>query len=264
MTKKYRSLFVGILLITLIVTACAQAPATAIMQQQEAPTSQPTAAKVAVSAAATATEAAQPTATQAAQPTPTQAAPALSSDEVIKTVQAAWAKQATAGSRHVSQTSYTDNTAEMNIEADSEGTNLHQVISANGAVMAEQYIYDGAIYNKLQGEWTVLQGGGNAFNSTLAGFAEGLSDSIVLADGQVLGVETLNSQSATVYSYTSTLKGLDTKPTTYTVWVDNTAGLPLKQEILDPEGQKTVQLFTYDANIKVTLPPEVAAAKPAQ
>jgi negative regulator of sigma E activity len=57
------------------------------------------------------------------------------------------------------------------------------------------------------------------------------------------------------------LKGLSVKPTTHTVWVDNASGLPVKQETLNAEGLKIVQLITYDASIQITLPDEAKNAK---
>jgi hypothetical protein len=83
----------------------------------------------------------------------------------------------------------------------------------------------------------------------------------VLADGKVVGIEMINGKAATEYSYTSSSKGLSAKPVTHTVWIDNASGLPVKQEILHPTGEKTVQLITYDASIQITLPDEAKNAK---
>jgi len=152
----------------------------------------------------------------------------------------------------------------MNIEADSVPPNYHQVVSMMGKVMAEQYVYDGTIYNKLNGQWTQLKGAGATFKSTLTGFAEGLSDQIVTADGKVVGIEMINGSTATEYSYTTTLKGLSAPPVTHMVWVDNASGLPVKQEIIHANGEKIVQLITYDASIQLTLPDEAKNAAPAQ
>lgn len=141
----------------------------------------------------------------------------LSADEVYKTVQTAWAKLEKAGPRHISQSAYQGSTVVLNTEADSVPPNIHMVMSMNGTVFAEQYIYNGTIYNKLKGEWTQFALAGTTFKSTLAGFAEGLADQIVLADGKVVGIEMINGKAATEYSYTSSLKGLSAKPVTHTV-----------------------------------------------
>ena len=93
-----------------------------------------------------------------------------------KAVKAAWARLEAAGPRHISQTVYASGIAVMNIEADNVAPNYHQVISALGNPVAEQYLYDGAIYNKMNGQWTRPPGGGTAFKSLLAGFTAGVAD----------------------------------------------------------------------------------------
>ena len=133
-----------------------------------------------------------------------------------------------------------------------------------GTVVAEQYIYNGTIYDKVNGEWTQLTLAAGTFQNTLAGFAEGLADQIVLADGKVVGIEAISGKPAIEYSYTTSLKGLSVKPVTHTVWVDAISGLPVKQEILHADGEKIVQLITYDASIQITLPDEAKNAKVAQ
>jgi hypothetical protein len=215
-------------------------------------------------ATATNVPAAAATATATQPAAATQAAPALTADEVYKTVQTAWTKLETAGPRHVSQNSFKGSTAQTNIEADSVPPNYHQVVSMMGTVVAEQYIYNGTIYNKVNGEWTQLAGAAAPATGALAGFAEGLADQIVLADGKVVGIEAISGKPATEYSYTTSLKGLSVKPVTHTVWVDDNSGLPVKQEILHPDGEKIVQLITYDASIQITLPDEAKNAKAAQ
>jgi hypothetical protein len=206
--------------------------------------------------------AAAATATQPA--VPAQAAPALSADEVYKTVQTAWTKLETAGPRHISQASSKNGNAETNIEADSVPPNLYQVTTIMGTVIAEQYIYNGTIYDNIKGQWTQLTVPAGTFKSTLAGFAEGLADQIVLADGKVVGIEAINGKPAIEYSYTTSLKGLSVKPVTHTVWIDAISGLPVKQEILHADGEKIVQLITYDASIQITLPDAAKNAKAAQ
>jgi hypothetical protein len=186
----------------------------------------------------------------------TQAAPALSSDDAIKAAQAAWAKLATAGPRHVSQNSYQGENVIANIEEDSVPPNLHQVTTVMGNVIAEQYFFDGAIYNKLHGAWSHLPGAAPSAINAIEGFAQGIASGLVYADGKVLGIEAINGNPATKYYYTTTLTGLKANPAQYTIWVDNTTGLPVKRVNIDPEGMKIVQLITYDPNIKLTLPDE--------
>jgi len=206
-----------------------------------------------------------PAATLPAQP----AAPATAADEVYKAVQTAWAKLEAAGPHHVSQTVYASSLPVMSIEADSVSPNYHQVISALGNPVAEQYLYDGAIYNKMNGQWTRLPGGATAFESLLSGFGQGLADQViadqvVMSAGKVLGVENIKGKPATGYSYTTTLKDMEIPPITHTLWVDNASGLPVKHEIVKADLGKTVAIYTYDDNLKITLPDEAKNAITAQ
>lgn len=202
----------------------------------------------------------KPAAKATIAPTATRPVPSLSADKVYKAVADAWAMQEKAGPRHVSQITYKGNNAIMDIEADSVPPNYHQVVSSMGAVMAEQYVFDGTIYNKAQGAWGQLPGAGTTFKSTLAGFSQALSDQIIKSDGKVLGVEDVNGKHAFVYGYTTTLKALNAS-TQYTVSVDQASGLLVKEIIIDPQGEKTVQIITYDATITLTLPGEAKNAK---
>jgi hypothetical protein len=242
----------------LVTAACASTGG-----QSSTSPAQPTTVSQVLQATTTQTAMAVATATQTTA-LATQAAPMLTSDEAIKTAQAAWARLATAGPRHVSQTSFKGDSAISTIEADSVPPNFHQVTSVMGTVIAEQYVYDGTIYNKVNGEWSQLPGGGKTFTNTLEGFTQGLSESLVYADGKVVGIEDINGKPATAYSYTTTLKGLDVKPAQYTIWVDNASGLPVKRVDISPDGLKIVQLITYDASITLTLPDEAKNAAPAQ
>ena len=251
-----------ILASTLLFTACTPTGG----QSSTSPALSTTASQVLL---ATATNQTQTTAMVVATATQavalaTQAAPVLTSDEAIKAAQTAWAKLATAGPRHISQTSYKGDTAISNIEADSVPPNYHQVTSAMGTVVAEQYVYGGTIYNKVQGQWSQLPGGAKTFTNTLEGFAQGVNSALVLADGKVVGIEDINGKPATAYSYTTTLKGLDVKPAQYTIWVDNASGLPVKRVNITPDGLKIVQLITYDASITLTLPDEAKNSPIAQ
>jgi hypothetical protein len=147
----------------------------------------------------------------------------------------------------------------MNIEADSVPPNYHQVVSAMGSVVAEQYVFAGTIYNNLQGVWSQTPGAGATFKSTLAGFSQTLSDQIVKSDGKVVGVEDVNGKPALVYAYATTLKALNAS-TQYTVSVDQATGRLVKQIIINPQGEKTVQMITYDTSITLTLPDEAKNA----
>jgi len=133
-----------------------------------------------------------------------QPAPSLSPDEVYQAVSTAWKKLDTAGPRHISQT-----TSEgISTEADAVPPDFHQVMSAMGNVVAEQYIVGGTIYNSNQGSWTQFAGGSTAL-STIGGFALDLSGDLVYSNGMVNGIEVINGSPAIVYSYSTTLKGLD-------------------------------------------------------
>jgi len=192
-----------------------------------------------------------------------QAAPSMTADEVYLAVHAAWAKLDTAGPRHVSQTSSGGGDAESTIEADSVPPDYHQVVSIMGNTVAEQYIVGGVIYNNVQGAWTQTPGAGAAL-STIGNFASGISDSLIYADGMVNGIEVINGSPAIVYSYSTTLKGLDAAPAQYKLWVDQTSGLPVKSENTDPDGMTIAQTITYDNSITITLPAEAANAPEAQ
>jgi len=243
-----------ILASTLLFTACTptggQSPT---LPAQSTPVSQGAAVTTTSSPAATTTTAA--TAALA-----TQAAPALTSDEAIKAARDAWAKLATAGPRHISQTSSKGDTAISSTEADSVPPNFHQVTNVMGKIV-EQYVYDGTIYNKVDGAWSQLAGAGKTFTDPLEGFAQDVSSALVYANGLVVGIENINGKPATAYSYTTTLTGLAANPAQYTVWVDNASGLPVKRENISPEGLKIVQLITYDASLTLTLPDEAKNAK---
>ena len=249
--------FIVLILLALLSAGCVP---TSQATQSSAPTAQPlqTVAATPASIPPTAVPT-QPAATATIAPIATQPLPALSADEVYKAVADAWAMQEKAGPRHVSQIAYKGNNAIMDIEADSVPPNYHQVVSSMGTVMAEQYIFDGTIYNKDQGVWGQVPGAGTTFKSTLAGFSQALSDQIIKSDGKVLGVEDVNGKPAFVYGYTTTLKELNAS-TQYTVSVDQASGLLVKQIIIDDQGMKTVQIITYDATITLTLPDEAKNA----
>lgn len=200
----------------------------------------------------------QSTQIQPTAPVNTQAAPSLSADEVYLAVKAAWAKLDLAGPRHISQT-----TSEgMNTEADAVPPDFHQVVSVGGNVVAEQYIVGGTIYNNVQGAWTQTAGGDAAL-STVGSFAQSFSDSLVYSNGMVNGIEVVNGSPAIVYSYSTTLKGLDASAQ-YKLWVDQTSGLPVKSENTDPDGATITQTITYDNSITISLIDEAKNAPPAQ
>jgi hypothetical protein len=177
---------------------------------------------------------------------------------VYQAVSTAWKKLETAGPRHVSQTS----SEGLSIEADAVPPDTHQVVSAMGTVMAEQYIVGGTIYNYNQGGWTQTAGGGAAL-STIGQFSLDLSGNLVYSDGMVAGIEVINGSPAIVYSYSTTLKGLDASAH-YKLWVDQTSGLPVKSENTDPEGSTTTMTITYDPGITISLPDEAKSAPPSE
>lgn len=193
----------------------------------------------------------------------TQTAPSMTADEVYQAVHAAWAKLDTAGPRHISQISSEGGQVQMTTEGDSVPPDFHQVVSVMGSVVAEQYIFGGIIYNNVKGVWTQTPGAGAAL-STIGDFASGISDSIIYADGMANGIEVINGSPAIVYSYSTTLKGLDASGSQYKLWVDQTSGLPVKSENTDPDGMTIAQTITYDNSITITLPAEAANAPVAQ
>jgi hypothetical protein len=197
---------------------------------------------------------AQVTQVQAAEPAKAQNAPSLTADEVYKAVSAAWAKLGTAGPRHISQTT----SKGMSTEYDLVPPDYHQVISAGGKVVAEQFAVGGTLYNNAQGAWSQIAGAGKVLN-TIGTFSSGLSDSLVYSDGMVNGVEVINGSPAIVYSYKTTLKGQNASAK-YKLWVDQTSGLPVKSENITADGMTIAQTITYDNNIKITLSEEAKNA----
>ncbi len=191
-------------------------------------------------------------------PANVQAAPSLSADEVYAAVSAAWAKLDTAGPRHVSQNSSEGGAVVTTIEADSVPPDFHQVVSAMGNVVAEQYIVGGTIYNNVQGAWTQTAGGSAAL-STIGTFSQSLSDSLVYSEGMVNGIEAINGSPAIVYSYSTTLKGLD-KSAQYKLWVDQASGLPVRSQNTTPDGMTIDETITYDSSITLSLPAEAKNA----
>ena len=192
----------------------------------------------------------------------TQTLPSMTPDEVYKAVSAAWAKLDTAGPRHVSQTSSKGGNVVSNIEADSVPPDFHQVVTMMGNKVSELYIVGGTIYNYTQGAWNQTPGGSAALN-TVNNFAQGISDSLTHLDGMVNGIEIINGSPAIVYSYSTTLKGLDASAK-YKLWVDQTSGLPVKSENITADGMTISETITYDKNITLTLPAEAANAPASQ
>jgi hypothetical protein len=192
----------------------------------------------------------------------TQPAPSMTADEVYKAVSAAWAKLDTAGPRHISQTSSEGGKVESNIEADSVPPDFHQVVTMMGNKVAEQYIVGGTIYNYAQGGWTQTAGGNTAIN-TISNFSQGLADGLTYSDGMVNGIEVINGSPAIVYSYSTTLTGLDASAQ-YKLWVDQTSGLPVKSENITADGMTIAETITYDKSITFSLPAEAAKAPASQ
>lgn len=198
----------------------------------------------------------QATLIQPTAPSNTQPAPSLSPDEVYQAVSAAWKNLDTAGPRHISQT-----TSEgLVTEADVLPPDFHQVVSANGTVVAEQYIVGGTIYNNEQGNWTQTAGGSTALG-TIGNFSLSLSKDLIYSDGMVNGIEVINGSPAIVYSYSTTLKGLDASAQ-YKLWVDQSSGLPVKSENITPDGMTITMMITYDPSITISLPVEAKNAPP--
>jgi hypothetical protein len=231
MTKKFLLVFI----IAFLLSACSATPA------PNAPVPPPQATLI------------QPTVPADTQ----QPAPSLSPDAVYQAVSAAWKKMDTAGPRHISQT-----TSEgMSTEADAVPPDFHQVMSAKGTVVAEQYIVGGTIYNNEQGKWTQTPGGGAAL-STIGSFSQNLSTDLVYSDGMVNGIESINGSPAIVYSYSTTLQSLNASAK-YKLWVDQTSGLPVKSENITADGSTIDMTFTYDPSIRISLPVDAQNAPPA-
>lgn len=203
----------------------------------------------------------QATLIQPTSPASTQPAPSLSSDEVYQAVSTAWKKLDTAGPRHISQTTSEGGSAGLSTEADVVPPDFHQVVSAMGTVVAEQYIVDGTIYNNEQGNWTQTAGGSTALG-TMGNFSQSLSKDLVYSDGMVNGIEVISGSPAIVYSYSTTLKGLDASAQ-YKLWVDQASGLPVKSENITPDGMTIAMMITYDPSITIVLPVEVKNAPPS-
>jgi hypothetical protein len=204
----------------------------------------------------------QETQIPSAAPAIAQPAPSLSPDEVYLAVKTAWSKLDSAGPRHISQTSSKGGVVGMSTEADAVPPDFHQVVSVNGAVVAEQYIVGGTIYNNDQGSWTQTAGGSAAL-STIGNFTQSLSSDLVYSDGMVNGIESINGSPAIFYSYSTTLKGLNASAQ-YKLWVDQTSGLPVKSENITADGMTIDMTIKYDPSITISLPVEAQNAPPGQ
>ena len=202
------------------------------------------------------------------QPTPTStpttlAATPSSPDEVYQAVAAAWRKLGQAGPFHVTKKGYTGETLFQQTDIDFVPPNYHQVLSLNGTVIGEQYLFDGTLYNKIQGVWTQQPGVGAAGNMIpVDGYAEGTSDQVPKTDGKVVGVEDIAGQPAIDYSFSVTIEMLNMN-STYTVSVDQASGQVVKQ-VIDTPVTKTVETITYDPSITFSLPDEAKNAKTGQ
>jgi hypothetical protein len=252
---------IALLLVMIIsLTAC---------QGNSAPTAQPS---VATKPAAVTSPAATPlpaatlpalTATVAqASPTPQLPTPApLAADDVIKAVKAAWAAADKAGPRRLKQMTYKGDQAVSTIDAESVPSDqFHQIVTMNGQVIAEQYIYGGAIYVKAPntGGWKKTPASATQVGAVIGGLALALVGDITYSDAKMLGAETVNGEPVTVYSYATQLKGFPDK-TSYKLWVSTAAGLPIRQEKVTTH-LRLVEDITYDAKLTISLPAEVAAA----
>jgi len=199
----------------------------------------------------------QTTPIQSTAPADLPSAPSLSPEEVYQAVSAAWAKMGTAGPRHISQT-----TSEgLSTEADVVPPDFHQVVSIGGNVVAEQYIVSGTIYANEQGAWTQTAGGGDSL-LTVGDFAMGLADNLEYSNGIVEGVEEINGSPAIVYSYSTTLKGLDASAQ-YKLWVDQISGLPVRSVNVGSDGMTIDKTITYNNSLTITLPSEAKNAPTA-
>lgn len=245
-----KTFLVGIIATFLLAACSAQTASTAPAVETKVPSAQSQATLVQPTAQPQATVV-QPTAVANAQP-----APSLSPDEVYKAVSAAWAKLADAGPRHISQTSSDGLTTEVDVVP----PDFHQVMSAGGNVMAEQYIVSGTIYNNVQGAWTQTAGGSDALGM-LGNLVPAVSDSLVYSAGKVEGIEAINGSPAILFSYSTTLKGVDASAQ-YKVWVDQASGLPVRYVNITPDGTTIDETITYDSSITITLP-DVAKNAPA-
>lgn len=230
--------FLFVLITTFLIAACSALPkSNSSASDSKVTSNQPQATLI------------QPTAPANLQP-----APSLSPDEVYKAVAAAWAKLDTAGPRHISQT-----TSEgLSTEADVVPPDFHQVMSAGGNVIAEQYIAGGSIYNNAEGKWTQTASGDAALN-IIGNFSLNLSDNLVYSGGMVNGVEVINGSPTIVYSYSTTLKGLDASAQ-YKLWVDQTSGLPVRSVNITPDGMTIDETITYNNSISISLPVEAKNA----
>jgi hypothetical protein len=192
----------------------------------------------------------------------TQPAPSLSPDEVYQAVKTAWNKLDSAGPRHISQTTSQGGVVGISTEAEAVPPDFHQVVSANGTLVAEQYIVGGTIYSNEQGAWTQTAGGSAAL-STIGNFSQSLSGDLVYSNGMVNGTEVINGSPAIVYSYSTTLKGLNASAQ-YKLWVDQTSGLPVKSENITADGSTIDMTIKYDPSITISLPVEAKNAPPSQ
>jgi len=247
--RKMKKTVLMVIIATFLLAACsAQTASTAPAAETKATSAQPQATLVQPSA--------QPQATSV-QPTVAAtlaAAPSLSPDEVYQAVSAAWAKMAQAGPRHISQTTSEGLTTEVDVAP----PDFHQVVTAGGTVVAEQYIVSGTIYNNVQGAWTQTAGGGDSLGM-LGNLIPAVSDSLVYSAGKVEGIEVINGSPAILYSYSTTLKGVDASAQ-YKVWVNQASGLPVRFLNTTPDGSTIDESITYKTGLSITLPEEAKNA----
>jgi hypothetical protein len=258
MTKKFLLVFITALLLA----ACSASPQLNTSKPNPQGNSNQPAAPADTQPAPSNQPNPQETPNQPAAAADTQPAPSLSPDEVYQAVKAAWDKLATAGPRHVSQTTSEGGVVGMSTEADVVPPGFHQVVSVNGAVVAEQYIVDGIIYGKDQGGWSQAAGGSGAL-SMIGDFTQSFSKDLIYSDGVVNGIEVFNGSPAIVYSYSTTLQSVNASAK-YKLWVDQASGLPVKSENITPEGSTIDMTITYDPGITISLPDEAKNAPPAQ
>jgi hypothetical protein len=230
-----------------------------------APTTPPTAVPAATDTVAPATATIAPT---AVAPTAS-ALPVLSSDQVIAARQAAWeafAAYAKTSPFRVKQVTSQAGTVISAITTELVPPDqMHEVVELMGQVGSERYVQGGFVYARYPASgktaWEKMP------TLTLQPYADAfgvMSEGAVLAntDGQVLGVDVIDGESAVIYGYSSALKGV-TAPSPNKLWVSQKRGLPLRYAKDLPQGGQFVADYTYDASLTITVPPDVAAVPTA-
>ncbi|MCW1969992.1 MAG: hypothetical protein KIH69_017915 [Anaerolineae bacterium] len=243
--------------LTVLMTACGgnSAPAQPTTAPQLPPVTQSTSAPAAATVPTTAPAATKPAAAPAPTATSAPAAPALPVGDPADAVRKAnIASTQRAYRSEVVSESKDGKTVIKGIFV--PPGNLHATTDAGGAQF-EMIIVGDRLWMKRDGKLTESPNAKVMIGKTLEQYAKDPESlGIKISDVKFVGPDVLNGTPTWVYSFVSTLPEANFKSTAK-MWIGVANGLPLKQEVEGEFGgikSKTVQLITYDPNLKVEAP----------